>query len=101
MMRIGLVCEPTPGDDEVQMDQAVGCLLGFLFGSSSRLTWAATSHLAKTESPDFSVVVPLPVCDACRPTLADPAALRQALRHIPEYTALLDQYPKAEVKLVS
>jgi hypothetical protein len=101
MMRIGLGCEPTPGDDELPVDEAVGCLFGLFMGSASRVTGAAVSQMAKNESPDYSVVVPLPVCEVCRPKLDDPAALRQALCQIPDYAALLERYPKALIKRVS
>jgi hypothetical protein len=95
MMRIGLGCEPTPGEAQVRADEAVGCLFGLFTGSANRLAEVATAKIVQSESPDVSVVVPLPVCDTCRPTLDDPAALKQALCHIPEYAALLTQYPNA------
>jgi hypothetical protein len=101
MMRIGLACEPTPGDDELPVDEAVGCLLGLFMGSASEVVGSATAQMAKNETPDYSVVVPLPVCDACRPPLADSAALRQAIRQIAEYAALLDRYPDALIRRVS
>jgi hypothetical protein len=65
---------------------------GLLFG-------AGTARMVKKASPDVSIVVPLPVCDACRPSHNDPATLRLSLRQIPEYAALLDQYPNARIIL--
>jgi hypothetical protein len=47
-----------------------------------------------------AIIVPLPVCQACRPKLADPAALRQAVRRIPDYASLLDHYPNAEAAVI-
>jgi len=102
MMRVGIACEPTPGESESHSEPAVGCLLGLIFGSvSSGAVTGAISHIAQEESPDVSLVVPLPVCDSCRSGLVDQAALRQALRHVPEYAALLDQYPNARIILMS
>jgi hypothetical protein len=51
--------------------------------------------MVKNESPDVSLVVPLPVCDACRPAHNDRATLQLSLRQIPEYATLLNHYPNA------
>ena len=100
-MRIGLGCEPTPDEPQAATAEAVGCLFGLLTGSAEHVAQAATVRMIQNESPDFSVVVPLPVCEACRPTLDAPTALRQALRHISEYAELLDKYPNALVQRVA
>jgi len=47
-----------------------------------------------------AIIVPLPVCEACRPKLNDSGSLSQAIRKIPDYAALLDRYRQAEVVLV-
>lgn len=101
MMRIGFSCEPLPSQDDRRAEAAVGCLFGLFTGSVTRAAEAATSVMVDTEPRDYALAVPLPVCDECRPALSDPAALRQALRHIPEYAALLDHYPKAELTVIS
>lgn len=99
VLRVGLGCEPTPGDERTGAN-AAGCLLGwFLGGPAGLLFGAGTAQMVKHASPDVSVVVPLPVCEACRSSHNDPATLRLSLRQIPEYAALLDQYPKAHITL--
>ena len=54
----------------------------------------------KQVGQDVECRVPLPVCEACQPQLSKPKDLRVALRHVPEYAALLDQYPDARVTRV-
>lgn len=44
---------------------------------------------------DVSVIVPVPICEACRDQLTDPDAMKNALRQIPAYADLLDYYPSA------
>jgi hypothetical protein len=100
MTRIGLGCEPQPDEHHATTNEAAGCLLGLLLGSPSHVTEAAAARIVRNESPDFSLVVPLPVCEPCRPTLDDPATIRRALRQIPDYAAILDQYPKALIRRV-
>lgn len=94
LMQIGIACEPTPGDDRGG-GRAFSCLLGWLVGPIGILAGAATVQMIKKESPDLSVVVPLPICDSCRPMHGDNATLRLSLRQIPPYAALLNRYPNA------
>jgi hypothetical protein len=99
VMQVGIGCETTPGSDRSGGD-AAGCLLGWLTGGpAGLLLGAGTARMVKKASPDVSIVVPLPVCDACRPSHNDPATLRLSLRQFPEYAALLDQYPNARIVL--
>ena len=73
-----------------------GC---FLFG----IIWAWVLFQSRPpiqHGQDVVLTVPLPVCERCRFELATPAELRKALRHIPEYAALLDRYPNARITLV-
>jgi hypothetical protein len=74
---------------------AGGCLLSF--GLGLFLHMLRRNAPSKEHGQDVVVVVPLPVCETCRPGLDGPAALRQALHHVPEYAELLDQYPNARV----
>lgn len=99
LMQVGIGCEPTPGDGRGGAE-AAGCLLGWITaGPAGLLFGSGMAHMVKNASPDVSVVVPLPVCDACRPSHNDPATLRLSLRQIPEYAALLDEYPSALLAL--
>lgn len=76
-------------------DVAAGCLLSFGLGALLQLMRRTAA--AKELGSDVAVVVPLPVCDACLPVVDGPGRLRQALRQIPEYAALLDRYPDAVI----
>jgi hypothetical protein len=71
-------------------DAAVGLALGVLDGLQE-------STPARDLGPGERVIVPLPVCDLCGRFPADASVLRRALRQIPEYAALLDQYPNARI----
>lgn len=98
MMRFGLGCEPTPGPVRGASNPEAGCLLFVLFGPLyGPLFKHFVSRSVQAESPDVSLVAPLPVCEACRPALDDPGELRKALRTVPEYAALLDQYPGTRI----
>jgi len=76
-------------------DMIGGCLLSAWLGLL--LHFFRRSAPPKEHGQDIVVILPLPVCEACRPTLDDPAELRGALRAIPEYAALLDHYPDARI----
>lgn len=77
---------------------AAGCLV---FGALGALLLARSlaDRGSKQHGDDVVLTVPVRVCDGCRPDLADPAGLRDALRQTPEYAALLDKYPAARITL--
>lgn len=78
---------PTPAEQ-------LGCLLvGWL--PALLLLFARRERLEEE-----ALVVPVPVCAACRPPLADPNVLERALRAVPECAAVFKQYPNAEAALV-
>lgn len=77
---------------------AGGCLLSF--GLGLFLHMLRDTAPPKEHGQDVVLVAPLPVCEACQPLLTEPGGLRAALRHIPEYAALLDHYPGARVTRV-
>lgn len=54
----------------------------------------------KQVGQDVECIVPLPVCDSCLSPVSNPELLRIALRQIPEYAMLLDQYPNARIVLI-
>ena len=97
LLRVGIGCEQ--GSRGPSRAEVVGCLLAPCIGWVLALVMVVVSRVIRETSDDVSVVVPLPVCDACRPTLNHPAVLRQALRQIPEYATLLGYYPRAQVSL--
>lgn len=49
---------------------------------------------------DRIYTLPLRVCPACRPKLADPNEARAALRRVPLYDRLLQRFPQARVTFV-
>jgi len=55
----------------------------------------------KERGQDVEATVPLPVCVECLAYLGHRATSREALSHIPEYAALLEQYPEARITRVS
>lgn len=92
---VGRVVGRAPNQDSF----ASGCLV--VFGGLPGLLLAG--RLRRDSGPlrqvgqDVGFTVPLPACEVCQPNLDGPAALRVALRHVPEYAALLKQYPHARV----
>jgi hypothetical protein len=48
---------------------------------------------------DVQLRLPLRICPDCRPVLATPGALRDAVLSIPVYADLFDKYPKAALAL--
>jgi hypothetical protein len=96
IVHVPVECEREVGD-RVSQAEVVGCLFAPWLGWLFALLMVAGAKKAREESLEVSVMLPLPVCDACRPTLDDPTVLRRALRHTPEYAALLDQYPNARL----
>ena len=75
-----------------------GCLLGLLAAlipAPAEKEGPLTQHFGQ----DVAFIVPLPICESCRNELVDPRALSVALRHIPEYAALLGAYPHAWIAL--
>ena len=70
-----------------------GCLL---FG----VIWAWVLFQSRPpiqRGQDVVLTVPLPLCERCRFELTSLPELRKALRHVPEYAALLDRYPNARI----
>jgi hypothetical protein len=100
--RVKVLCEHVPNNSGPRQAEVVGCLLGpYFFG------WLFTLLLVtglrgrrKSAGDEEAIVVPLPICEICRPKLDDPNALQTAVRRIPDYAALLQHYPKAEIALV-
>ncbi|MFO0798131.1 MAG: hypothetical protein U0804_11705 [Gemmataceae bacterium] len=102
--RVHVECERARVEDRLN-NRAVltGCLIGSVFGWLIALL--AMMHLRSQDTSrqignDVAVAVPVPVCNICRPTLSDPAALRQALRTVSDYADLLDYYPEARLELL-
>ncbi|MBA4191028.1 MAG: hypothetical protein C0467_23835 [Planctomycetaceae bacterium] len=93
-------------DDGSSRDQiAAGCLFGLLFGGAvglfgaNRIMSGESANL-KAVGQDVAFTLPLPVCEGCQPTVTKPTELRTALRHIPDYAALLDAHPDAKIVLL-
>jgi hypothetical protein len=78
-------------------DVAAGCLLSF--GMGLILHMLRRNAPTKEFGQDVRATVPLPMCDSCRPALANSNTLRRSLLTIPEYAALLDQYRKENATL--
>jgi hypothetical protein len=103
-----VVCERgTMKDDDSAPDGvAGGCLFGCLVGGlpgligANRLMRRSAPSAPKQVGQDVAFTLPMPVCAACEREVSDPAAFPVALRHIPEYAALLDRYPNARITLV-
>jgi hypothetical protein len=72
----------------------LGLLLGWIV-----IVWDSRPYRVRGEEIVFTL--PLPVCDVCRPILGDRAELRKGLGRIPEYAALLDRYPNAQIALIN
>ncbi|MBM3979738.1 MAG: hypothetical protein FJ304_05555 [Planctomycetes bacterium] len=107
---IGIECErgelkPGPAS---RTTAGIGCLfgmaiggLGGLFAGNRVMQSSNDTAGAKYVGQDVAFELPLPVCTGCRAGLNDRTALIKALRFVPEYAALLDRYPNAEVKRIS
>ena len=74
----------------------VGCLVGF-FQLMADIVAEKRHGQGTEQGQDKVFTLPLPACESCDPQLADPGRLKDALRRIPEYAALLDRYPNARV----
>jgi|SRR5580700_1056432 hypothetical protein len=48
---------------------------------------------------ETSFVLPLPVCNDCRPTIGNSKVLRQSMEKIPEYSRLFQKFPKSQLVL--
>ncbi len=81
--RVKVVCEHDPNNTKSFFKWLI-----VLFAVSNMRPLASAGD-------EEAVIVPLPICAACRPKLRTTSGLRSALRSIPDYAALLDQYPKA------
>lgn len=95
--RVKVVCERVVSDPGPAQAQAAGCLLFSLMMALFGV--GVLVHHTAVEDEE-AVIVPLPVCEACRPKLNNVSELVKALRKIPDYAALLDRYREAEVTLV-
>lgn len=108
LVRVAVACERGRiGPPNSSRDQAVtGCLLGLLIGGlpglfvANRLMKPNEPEVPKQIGQDVAFTLPLAVCPACRPSLNDSNVLLRALRTVPDYEALLDQYPNAQVTLL-
>lgn len=97
VVHIAVECERAivKSSGPTRADMIGGCILSLPFG--------LFLHLLRRNAPtiqhgqDQVLTLPVPVCDPCQMTLNNPAILRQALRHIPDYSALLDHYPNARI----
>ncbi|MBY0456853.1 MAG: hypothetical protein K2V38_05915 [Gemmataceae bacterium] len=113
LVRVDVVCErarPTAPPQESQADRVgSGCLFLFaFFGGSFPGVLAANRLMSEPNEradpnqggQDVAFILPLPVCEVCRPQVEDQRALPQAVGTIPEYAALLEQYPRAKLTLL-
>src|SRR5262249_51832693 len=69
-------------------------VLGLFAGLLSRQRREARQH-----GRDVVLPLPLRLCHACRPLMADAATLTETLRRTPVYARLLDKYPEATIVL--
>ena len=93
--RVKVLCERTQNQSGPSQAELVGCLLiGLLFGVFMRTQ-------RKNSTDEEAVIVPVPICETCRPKLADPNLLPFAVRSVPDYAALLDHYPQSQVTIVN
>lgn len=95
-IRIVAACEQEAGTGHPSGAESFGCLLDPVFGLVGTIFLKALQE-ARERELDVSVVLPLPVCEACRPSLKTPNELREALLTIPDYATLLNQYPNAQI----
>jgi hypothetical protein len=102
LIRVSIVCErgsssPDGSSRDDHASEGLGCLLGSIVGWAG--PWDDRSQEGHTPSrqlgQDVAFVVPLPVCEPCRPQVAEAGALRQAIRSVPIYADVLDKYPNA------
>jgi hypothetical protein len=78
----------------------VGCLLTPYIGwlVALLIVVGLRSH-RENVGDEEAVIVPLPVCETCRPKLTDPNLLHIAVRRVPAYAALLNHYPQAQTAI--
>jgi hypothetical protein len=101
LVRVSIECErgiSLPEGASREPTPPQGCLLGLLAAlipGPAEKEGPLTQHIGQ----DVAFIVPLPICESCRYELVDPRAVYVALRHIPEYAALLDAYPQFWVTL--
>jgi hypothetical protein len=96
---IAVECERLVSD-RISRAEVFGCLvLPGCVGWLPALLMSAGARKARQQAIEVSVILPLPVCRSCKPSLDDPDALRRAIRQIPEYAALLDRYPNSRMVL--
>ena len=101
LIRVQIVCERPVQDagGVTQGDVVVGGCLSV--GLGVLLHFFRGTALPKERGQDVEATVPLPVCVECLAYLGHRATSREALSHIPEYAALLEQYPEARITRVS
>jgi hypothetical protein len=61
--------------------------------------WIRESVEEREYGQDKMYPLPLPVCEKCQSNLRGPAAIKQCLHKIPEYSRLLNKYPDARVTI--
>lgn len=71
-----------------------GCLLGFLFGG---IVYRRVHQGDRVRGHDVVFTVPLRVCEVCESEIRSAGALRETLRRVRVYAALLDKYPDARI----
>jgi hypothetical protein len=74
--------------------QATGCLLGLLFGW---IVIRSPDREDRVVGHDVVFAVPLRICEVCESEIRSAGALRETLRRVPVYAALLDKYPDARI----
>jgi hypothetical protein len=101
--RVKVVCERVANQGGPSQAEVVGCLLGpSLFGWLVALLIVGGLRAQRESTGDEeAVIVPLPVCQACRPKLDNTGVLQKAVHQIPDYVALLECYPNAEIQRVA
>ncbi|MBX9623894.1 MAG: hypothetical protein K2X82_08765 [Gemmataceae bacterium] len=98
LVRVVIHCERAVVKTGADRADQIGCLLlGLLFGW---LVLLRPPREYRVLGEDVVFTVPLRVCDRCAPDLDHPNDLRDALRTVPVYTALLHKYPVARVARV-
>jgi hypothetical protein len=89
--------------DQESRDPLYEALGFFLLGLLWKLVTARRRFEKKTMGHDVSVRVPLRLCDACRRSLGGlrrSRAIKRLLRQVPVYARLLEEYPRAKVRII-
>ena len=109
IVRVSVECERSITKSGASKAEYAGCLFGCALGVFMPVVYGVVALLFflglwtrpdKQFGDDVSVIVPLPVCSACRPDL-NGYGLEHALCEVPVYRALLDRYPNALIRCLS